>query len=83
MIQKEMTRGLVFLTVFAVLLLSTTFPLATATAEPTVGEMLPPITLKVPQDAAARIYLGLKNADRFTVPEIKAQVVIIEVFNMY
>lgn len=50
---------------------------------PAVGDTLPPIKLAVPDDAQAKSYLGLSGSGQFTVPQIEAQVVIIEIFNMY
>ena len=47
------------------------------------GSEFPTIDLVVPEDAAAREYLGLANSDKFTIPQIKAQVVIIQVFSRY
>ena len=50
---------------------------------PGVGDTLPPIKLVVPHDSEAKSYLGLSGGKYFTIPEIKAQVVVIEIFNMY
>ena len=48
-----------------------------------VGGVLPRIELPQPQDAATKRYLGLAENQDFTVSEIEAEVVIIEVFSMY
>jgi hypothetical protein len=37
----------------------------------------------VPDDPQAKSHLGLSGSGQFTVPQIEAQVVIIEIFNMY
>jgi len=47
------------------------------------GDVLASITLLVPQDQNAKNYLGLTGAGSFTISQIEAQVVIIEIFNMY
>jgi hypothetical protein len=62
-----------------------TFNLAVALAKspPQKGDVLPPINLPVPEDPAHRAYLGIEKEGPFQVPQIKAQVVIIEIFSMY
>jgi len=47
------------------------------------GDALPAIKLPVPQTAAAKSYLGLTSGGTFAVSQIKAEVLIIEIFNMY
>ena len=47
------------------------------------GEPLPSITLPVPETPALKDYLGLSGGDSFKIPQIKARVVIIEIFSMY
>jgi peroxiredoxin len=47
------------------------------------GDVLASITLPVPQEQNAKTYLGLTGEGSFTISQIKAQVVIIEIFNMY
>jgi hypothetical protein len=58
-------------------------PALAAEQPPGVGDTLPPIKLVVPHDAQAKRYLGLSGGKHFTIPEIQAQVVVIEIFNMY
>jgi len=48
-----------------------------------VGNQLPDFTLPAPEDAAHQAYLGLASPDPFKISQIKAQVVIIEIFSMY
>lgn len=62
---------------------TTTSQVLAASKPPAPGETLPPFKLAVPGDADARSYLGLSDVSQFTVPQIEAQVVIIEIFNMY
>jgi hypothetical protein len=50
---------------------------------PKTGEVLPAIKLKMPENAEHRNYLGLSGSGEFSIPNIKAQVVIIEIFSMY
>lgn len=50
---------------------------------PAEGGALPAITLPVPKDAEHRSYLGLAEKKEFTVADIAAEVVIIEIFSMY
>jgi hypothetical protein len=50
---------------------------------PAEGGVLPPIDLGVPQNAEYQQYLGISGQKTFTVPEIKAEVVLIEIFSMY
>jgi peroxiredoxin len=50
---------------------------------PEKGEMLPEVTLAVPDNPAYRDYLGLSKGNTFKIPEIRATVVIIQIFSMY
>ena len=51
---------------------------------PKEGERLPEITLSVPEVQTHQDYLGVtKNKKTFHIPEIKAEVVLIEIFSMY
>jgi len=47
------------------------------------GDALPAIKLPVPQTPGAKSYLGLSGKGSFAVSQIKAQALIIEIFNMY
>ena len=47
------------------------------------GRVLPQFELSAPEDAQARGYLGLSSAGKFAIPQIKARLVIIEIFSMY
>ncbi len=59
------------------------YPVSAATAPPEVGGVLPQIILAAPANPEYLKYLGLKSAEGFTIPQIKAQVVIVEIFSMY
>ena len=50
---------------------------------PVEGGMLPKISLPIPADQGYKKYLGLKGDGTFLVPQIKAKVVLIEIFSMY
>jgi hypothetical protein len=53
------------------------------TSPPAEGGVLPPIDLGAPQSADYQQYLGIGGKKVFTIPEIKAEVVLIEIFSMY
>ena len=59
------------------------FAIANAAQAPQEGGTLPDFELKVPDNAQERDYLGLAGKSRFTISQIKADVVIIEIFSMY
>jgi thiol-disulfide isomerase/thioredoxin len=66
-----------------VLLLSVSL-ISAGIAPPKEGEMLPEITLSVPEMPTHQNYLGItKNKKTFRITEIKAEVVLIEIFSMY
>jgi peroxiredoxin len=50
---------------------------------PAKGDPLPPLTLPSPKTPEERAYLGLSGEGPFKVPQIKSQLVILEVFSMY
>ncbi len=50
---------------------------------PAKGGVLPRIRLPVPKDPAEKEYLGVSGNGLFRIPQIKARVVIIEIFSMY
>ena len=50
---------------------------------PAVGGVLPEFTLSVPKNDAHQNYLGVVGKDAFSIPEIRADIVIIEIFSMY
>jgi len=58
--------------------------LSAGIAPPEEGGVLPDITLSVPEMSAQQDYLGIdKNKKTFRISEIKAEVVLIEIFSMY
>ena len=54
-----------------------------AAGPPPVGGTLPDFTLPQPASGAERDYLGLSSGGNFKVPDIRAKVVLIEIFSMY
>ena len=54
-----------------------------ATEPPPEGGVLPEMSLPAPVNSADRDYLGLKGKGSFRIPEIKADLVIVEIFSMY
>jgi peroxiredoxin len=50
---------------------------------PVKGDVLPEIKITVPQNATDRSYLGLERSGFFKIPQIKATIVIIEIYSMY
>jgi thiol-disulfide isomerase/thioredoxin len=56
---------------------------ALASSPPQQGDVFPDISLPIPQDPGHREYLGLKGEGRFKMAQIKAEVVIIEIYSMY
>lgn len=58
--------------------------LSAGIAPPEEGGVLPEITLPAPEMPTHLNYLGIiKNKKTFHIPEIKAEVVLIEIFSMY
>jgi thiol-disulfide isomerase/thioredoxin len=47
------------------------------------GGQLPSIVLPIPKGAEEKVTLGLSGSGTFKIPQIKADVVIIEIFSMY
>jgi thiol-disulfide isomerase/thioredoxin len=46
-------------------------------------QLWPAVSLQLPSDPVQRHYLGVKEGDTFTVDEMAAEVVVVEIFNMY
>ncbi|MCG2722457.1 MAG: TlpA family protein disulfide reductase [Thermodesulfovibrionales bacterium] len=72
----------VFLVILAYLLCITA-SLQAAGHTPAKGESFPPVTLQKPEGTAELDYLGLKGTGSFEVSEIKADLLIIEIYSMY
>jgi peroxiredoxin len=50
---------------------------------PAKGDFFPKISLAIPERESAREYLGLTGKGSFGIPQIKAELVIVEIFSMY
>jgi len=59
------------------------YPTLAASKPPAQGTVLPQFQLVVPDDSEAKGYLGLSGSGKFTVSEIDAPVVIIQIFSRY
>ena len=71
---------------FLALILCPSAVVGVAVAEiepPAEGGMLPEIILRVPENLELQKYLGVSGQETFAIPEIKAEVIIIEIFSMY
>ncbi len=64
------------------LLLFSTSAIA-ASAPPVEGARLPDANLRAPDDPDEQRYLGLSGKGSFQIPQVKARVVILEIFSMY
>jgi len=53
------------------------------TKPPAEGTALPAFSLPAPKDAEYATYLGVTGKEMFGIADIKAEVVLIEIFNMY
>jgi len=71
------------LAVIAMLVILLNSGLVSAGSPPQKGGVLPEINLAVPKNPTHRNYLGLSGGGLFRIPQIKAEVVIIEIFSMY
>lgn len=57
--------------------------LAFDTKPPAVGDVFPEITFSIPGESDYRTYLGLSKGEYFSIQDIKAKVVVVEVLSMY
>jgi len=70
----------VVMTIFFIVLISSTL---SASVPPSKGDVFPKINLPIPKSPDDKSYLGLSGVGNFKIPQIKAKVVIVEVFSMY
>ena len=80
---KGVNKSLIFCAAFAICLLVATHAGLAFTKAPAIGESLAPFKLPIPQDARDQSYLGLSGTGQFTIAQIEAKVVIIQIFSMY
>jgi len=80
---KGVNKPLICFAAFAICLLVATHADLAFNDAPAIGESLPPFEFPIPQDARAQSYLGLSGTGQFTIAQIEAKVVIIQIFSMY
>lgn len=80
---KTMKKILIHFIALAVCVFVFSFPVMAAKSPPAKGAILPEINLAVPVKDSDRSYLGLPTSGFFKIPQIKARVVLIEIFSMY
>ena len=80
---KSVKKPRIFFLLISVLFALIHYPVVAASKPPAKGTALPQFQLEVPEDSEAKGYLGLSGSDEFTIPEIKTQVVVIQVFSRY
>ena len=80
---KEVNKSLICCAVSAICLLVTAHTGLAFPKAPALGESLPPFKLPIPEDVGAQRYLGLSGTGEFTISQIQAKVVIIQIFSMY
>lgn len=79
-----MKKYLVLLTVPIAAIMALAFATWGASASPPMeGDLFPEVTLTTPDAAAQRNYLGLAAGKTFTLKDIKAKIVIVEILSMY
>jgi hypothetical protein len=47
------------------------------------GDVFPEVALKTPSQANERTYLGISGGDSFKVKDLKAEIILVEVFDVY
>jgi len=80
---KIMKRILTHFIAVALCALIFNSPVLAAKSPPVKDAVLPEIKLVIPLKHSDRSYLGLHASGFFKIPEIRARVVIIEIFSMY
>lgn len=78
-----MKRFMLKIASFIVLCAIPAVMVSASTQPPPEGGVLPEIVLPAPQQPEHLAYLGLKENQPFTIPQIDARIVIVEVFSMY
>ena len=76
-------KRLMFSTIPVVLCLMLSHPAAAANLPVSSDDVLPTINLTVPKNADEKAYLGLSGSGFFKIPQIRAKLVIVEIFSMY
>jgi thiol-disulfide isomerase/thioredoxin len=76
-------RKISVVSIIMTIVLMFAFPIFAASEPPAEGGPLPVIKLPIPKNPEQKNYLGLTGEGSFTIPKVKARVVIIEIFSMY
>jgi len=78
-----MKRTAILLTITTTLVVALALSTLAANKPPQKGEVLPVMNLPMPKNPVEKGYLGLSGDGSFKIPQIKANVVIVEIFSMY
>ena len=78
-----MKRTAILLTLTTTLVVALALSTLAANKPPQKGEVLPVMNLPMPKNPVEKGYLGLSGDGSFKIPQIKANVVIVEIFSMY
>jgi len=78
-----MKRILTFIGVIAISFCIATHTVSAANDPPSKGGVLPVINLPIPKSADEKQYLGLSGKGLFKIPQIKAKLVIVQIYSMY
>jgi thiol-disulfide isomerase/thioredoxin len=80
---KEILRRVPSITTVSIVLFALLLFAPAAVSAPEAGDRLPGFMLAAPDDPAGREYLGITGRESFSVADIRADVVLIEFFNIY
>ncbi|MCK9273867.1 MAG: redoxin domain-containing protein [Syntrophales bacterium] len=78
-----MRKNIIALVVITIFLVFISGKINWAAQDLAAGDHIPPLTLSTPADESQRAYLGISHDKSFLLPDIKAEVLIIEIFSMY
>jgi len=76
-------KKIFFPTIVAIFLVLPALHVCAGEKIPEKGASFPAITLPIPEKDAERAYLGFSGKGTFTISQIKATVVILEIYSMY
>jgi peroxiredoxin len=78
-----MKKILALFVILTILFSTMVLPAVAANKPPEKGETLPVFNLPIPKNSIERSYLGISGDGFFKIPQIKAKVVIVEIYSMY
>jgi peroxiredoxin len=78
-----MKKKILYSLIMAVSIMAFVQAISAAGRTPSAGEPFPDITLAMPEQSIQKEYLGLKGNGSFKLSQIKAELLIIEIFSMY